>query len=77
MEESLSDMMKEHEELEHQKAVLEAIGRIVERTPGATTLGEAEQQTGRSWLDLLVEETGLTPEQIQRAADNLAEDESG
>jgi hypothetical protein len=77
VEESLSDLIKQKEELEHQQAVLEAMGRIIDRTPGATTLADVEQQTGRSSMDLLIEETGLTPEQINQAAENLSEDESG
>jgi hypothetical protein len=77
VEESLSDLIKQKEELEHQQAVLEAMSRIIDRTPGATTLEDVEQQTGRSSMDLLVEETGLTPEQINRAAENLSEDEPG
>jgi hypothetical protein len=68
MEESLSDLIKEKEELDLQLQVLEASGRIVERTPGATTLEEAAQLTGRSWLDLLVEETGLAPDVVERIA---------
>jgi hypothetical protein len=68
MDQSLSDMMKEHEQLDHQIKVLEAIDRIVERTPGAATLDDAERLSGRSWIDLLVEETGLTPEQVEQAA---------
>lgn len=68
MEESLSDMIRKRDELQHQMQVLEAISSIVERIPGATTLEDAERLTGRPWLDLLVEETGLTPEQVEKAA---------
>ena len=68
MDESLSDMLKEKEELDLQMQVLQAIGRIVERTPGANNLEEAAELTGRPWLDLLVEETGLAPEVAERVA---------
>jgi hypothetical protein len=43
----LSSLLKEQKETEQQLQVLEAMGRIVERTPGATTLEDAQQATGR------------------------------
>lgn len=77
MEESLRDMLKEREETGHQLKVLEAISSIVERTPGATTLEDAERQIGRPWLDLVVEESGLTAAEVEQAVEKLSAEDAG
>lgn len=77
MQESLSDMLNEHEETEQSLKVLEAMDQIVARHPGASTLADVEQQTGRWWVDLLVEETGLTAEQVGAAATRVMSSDAG
>ena len=71
MDESLSDMIRQKEELDRQIEVLDAMDRIVAKTPGAKTIDDAERLTGRSFIDLLVEETGFTVEQIEQAANAI------
>jgi hypothetical protein len=77
MDESLSDMIRHKEELDRQIEVLDAMDRIVAKTPGATTLDDAERLTGRSFIDLLVEETGFTVEQIEQAASAIMSGDAG
>jgi hypothetical protein len=77
MDESLSDMVREKEELDRQIEVLDAMDRIVAKTPGATTIDDAERLTGRSFIDLLVEETGFTVEQIEQAANTIMSGNTG
>jgi hypothetical protein len=77
MDESLSDMVSEKEEIDRQIEVLNAMERIVAKTPGATSMDDAERLTGRSSMDLLVEETGFTAEQVEQAANAIMSDDSG
>ena len=77
MEESLSDLVKEKEELDLQMQVLEGIGRILEKTPGATDIEDAARRSGRSWVDMLAEETGLAPDVVERIANTPMSTEEG
>jgi hypothetical protein len=77
MDESLSDMIREKEALDRQLEVLNAMERIVAKTPGATSIEDAERLTGRSFVDLLVEETGFTVEQIDEAATAIMSSDAG
>lgn len=77
MDESLSDMVREKEELDREIEVLDAMDRIVKKTPGATSIDDAERLTGRSVIDLLVEETGFTVEQIEQAASAIMSGDTG
>jgi hypothetical protein len=70
-------MIRKKEALDRQLEVLDAMDRIVAKTPGAASIEDAERLTGRSFVDLLIEETGFTVEQIDEAATAIMSSDSG